>query len=309
MFKTAYETTACKGLKTDGIISQVKMIIALKEGIMPIIGEKTDEMNSLKAVLPTPAPIAPFSHPIWIEPTGSYEGYGIVDVRPYVSLHQGKVAVKNYMEMGVAISRGLLQNLWVDQGSAPFAATSAFPTKIFSTWVSETLSRNLGLDLGSQLQVRAIAAHHFVCMFDETPYDETNSTDIAKLTMKMTRYSGVDGYLLTDLMSKLIPTQNLKDFCTNLALHGGSMRLEDISPEVLISILARSWFGVNAASIVGVALEYPPTWYAMLYAALKQQGLKRTNIAQLALMHAKDETAKSFGLFVNQYGTGGLQHA
>lgn len=308
MFSSPYETTACVGNKLDQTIGSIRELVAIRRDISPIMGSQNKDILPVYALLPTAANIAPFSHPITVGvPTNNKsEGFVVIDARPYVGMSKDDIVIRNLMELNVSIGRGLLQSLWVSEGVQPFLSVSEFPGNIFSNWISETLARSLGLDLGAQLAVRVIAAHHFLCLFDAEPMDMTDTLHFNRTVLKLGRITGMDGHFIQSLLTNLNPSGNLKDFCNNLALHSGSVRLTDMVPEVLISILSRSWFGVNAASVVGVSLEYPPTWYAMLNAALKQQGLKRTNIAQLALMRAKDNTAKSFGLFTTQHGTGGL---
>lgn len=308
MFSSPYETTACSGYKLTQTEGLVRELVVIRRDISQIVGENTQSFMPVYALLPTASPIPPFSHPLTVKGSTNdkSDGFVVVDVRPYVGMNKDDVVIRNLMEMNVAISRAMLQSVWVTDGAQPFLSTSEYPTNIYSHWVSETLARNLGLDLTAQLSVRIIAASHFLDMFEIDPPDATDTMKLNQRIVKIGRITGLDGHFIQSILSQLNPCKTLSDFCNNLTLYSGSVRLSDMSPAVLISILSRSWFGVNAASVVGVALEHPPTWYAMLYAALKQQGLKKTNIAQLALMRAKDNTAKSFALFVNQYGVGGL---
>ena len=43
-----------------------------------------------------------------------------------------------------------------------------------------------------------------------------------------------------------------------------------------------SWFGSNAKEILAVALEHPPTWYAIVFSSLEERTYKNSMIARVA---------------------------
>ena len=86
----------------------------------------------------------------------------------------------------------------------------------------------------------------------------------------------------------------MEEFCDELSQRVGSSRLDGLNPVVLYGIIKGSWFGKNASELVSVAIEHPPTFDALIYAAASTSSLQRTILGTLVKGELRDREAMSF---------------
>jgi hypothetical protein len=62
----------------------------------------------------------------------------------------------------------------------------------------------------------------------------------------------------------------------------------------LITILKSSWFGNNAAELLAVSLEHPPTWVSLVYTSLSERSFKNANLSKIVERYGKNNADNEF---------------
>lgn len=309
MYTTAYATTACQGFRTDRLANQLAIDAngqSLSENfsLLNTIAYGDKEVKIYGLFNPN-AQSPVFIHPYTLgtKKEGSVEVTTMVvdlrhftkPVRRYLGEGATEFSVSDQSEFMFTKVRASLEAYAALYGPRSLAALSEFPAKIYSTWISETLTRNLGLSLENQTTVKVVCADHFMALFDEGQVsDEARMND----HMRIKRLSDLTD-LTAEYVSRVVdqyqsPSRNINEMVENIRACSGGDRLADLSVAVLIGILARSWRGTMGSEMVGVSLEHPPTFLAMIYTSLTEIGVKNTNLAKLALLKLRDRSAQNF---------------
>ena len=188
--------------------------------------------------------------------------------------------VRNDMEYKLAAHRAALNQIWITQSPTILRDISQLPMSIFSSWISEAVARRYALDPREQLNIAILSAIFYNSLFsDETSLVERDRLRIANTVMRALRVSAQDVFAILDQVSVIT---DLTSFCALAENISGTVRLKDLNVGILISILGGTWFGTNAKEMVAVALEHPPTWLALLLAALSERSFKNSSITKLA---------------------------
>lgn len=86
----------------------------------------------------------------------------------------------------------------------------------------------------------------------------------------------------------------IKDFCAQVKEITENNRLQAFEEGILVNLLIASWFGTNAREMIAVALEHPPTWIALVYAAFTEKSYKNTVISKIAYRYLGSKGENDF---------------
>lgn len=291
--KTAYETTACRDFAMKKTIDA--LLAAFADGWLPAANTRptgdarnpgNTKVSSRVLLLEGGSAVAndvpAFAHPIALEKDGLQ--YIVVDVRPYGRFdpHQQEFKVRNSIEYQFAVMRAALDQVWNSQSPTILQNVNQQPMAIFASWISESVGRRFSLDPGEQYKLSILAAIFYNLHFwdsDSTELPEVEKNRAAASIARALRASAEDVFAIIDQVSHL---NNVGEFCVQARDVVGSVRLNDFNPGVLFAIVGGSWYGSNSREIAAVALEHPPTWLAVLMAAINERTYKNSGIAKLA---------------------------
>lgn len=285
-YKTSYDTTLGAAIQTKVLSTSIKEAIITDSielntlGIIPsdqisalfVLGTTTSESN-----------IPLFAHPLLVE--HNKKTYLCSDIRLFVKTNAATTdsrnpPPKNQVEYNFVKSRTVLNLAWLTGSQNAMKNSFGFAATVYAMWISEVVSKRFALDPRDQL-ILSIIAHYF---FQSLHYEEdiTNEDTKQLFTVHTMKATKANSQIVFEVFDKLGKMSSLEDFCNNVKTVLENVRLKDFNPGTLITCISMSWFGTNAKEILAVALEHPPTWYAIVYSSLEERTYKNSMIARVA---------------------------
>lgn len=294
---TSYDTTLGSAIPVskiaDKIVSAIKQdpkILELTLG-MPGVGHRsifiTDETASEPEV-----PL--YAHPIQVIYRDTT--YIATDLRlcltkrphrdhDHVSNGDVEARVRDQKEYRFAKSRHAMQLLWADGEVNEMGNATRWAAVLFGGWLADSLQRAMALNFQEVEEVRVVAMMYYFSLFSQDGERETIDRNLIHVT-KAVRLDSRMVFEIWDRASRIEDFQYGQLDTTGLVkmlsvgVTGG--RLRDLSVVLFLNIIRNSWYGNNAKEILTVALEHPPTWLALAYAALNDRSYKTTAISRVA---------------------------
>lgn len=303
IFETSYETTA--GL----IFPSHKLEAALKEAMVTTnlssqtFGVSPCEETHLVFVAGLEAGeshIPAFAHPYLIENFKS-KRYLVADIRdfknnaaPYMSMDTFEDSVKNRTEYMLVKNRAILDLKWVSGKQPTLRSKFSFAGNIFAAWISQAVSKVYNLDFQDQRTIMAIALYYYHTLFTEQKRLEEKSLEIAVIhTIKATKMPERE---IMDIFNEMPEVDSIDSLCQGIREIVKNVRLQDFNTTLLVSMVKNSWYGANASMMLAVALEHPPTWIAIVFAALTEKTYKSSALYRLIEAQARFGSVSEFKL-------------
>lgn len=304
MFTNPYDTTSNQGAMVEVTARKIAEDWTLNKGNGAVRHLDSNSPNKLFMVIDGNALIPLFEHPMTVQLDSSLAIVG--DLRGTVSIDNGgRISVRSMPTFEFNRTRLTLQRNWMagdvwsgtDSALVPDTSDRSildYPCVIFSRWLSETLTRRLGLAIDTQLRVQVLAAFHYISMHKHYTGEPVNAMELVGVVRKIQTATRVPPEAISEMIDDLPFHRNIADFIRNIVERTGSPRLEGMDVASLFSFLKGSWSGRNPSEIISTALEYPPLFMTMAYMGLKEPGFKSTNIGTLCKMEARNTAAVSF---------------
>jgi hypothetical protein len=279
VFKSPYDTTAASGYKIDSIIEalQEAKIRGWLTGVSQQYGSPlllVGGTGALDESVPT------FYHPIAF--TVDKEQFVAVDVRSTGS-HSGQMGSfqprsNARSEYESILMRGLLTEVWVNQGTEGLRNFSILPMGLFASWMAELIAKRLGLEVRDQFQVSILAAIFYQNLFWDK--ESVDTSDKTFLVSTISRGMNIKAAEVYDLVEMYPIIKSVGDFCTICQKANESPRLKQLNVGLLIQIVGGYWYGNNARETIAVALEHPPTWISLIYQAITDRGMRNSGLSK-----------------------------
>lgn len=303
-FRTGYDTTLGVAIPTSPIERCIKEAI-VRDGV----DYNTLDVITSEQLLPlfvtglsgSESNIPLFAHPLVVK-NHNHHDYLCTDIRLFIK-NQLPITAKNTTEFNFVKSRAILNLAWLTGSPSGMKNTLGFAATVFSAWISEVISKRFALDPRDQLVLAIISHFYFQSLhYPESTFDEETKQIFAVHTMKATK---CPSQLVFEVFDKITQLRNIDDYCTNVKAILENVRLKDFNVGMLITCIGVSWFGTNAKEILAVALEHPPTWYAIVFTSLNERTYKDSMVARVAERYGKnnawDSYSKSYGELVKGY--------
>lgn len=290
MFKSPYNTTVGKNLLVGSIVNEVTE--RLMSGVLYQVDDRnihlvTNEHPSIKA----------FAHPMIINEGG--KNVIVADVRHASRYDRNSGKLKGGDELDYVLLRcKLMEEAWVNDNSRDLLNAGDFQIKVFSMLISENIGQRMHLDLATQAKLRVITAYYYLCLFfDEMPNDED---DRLKYIKRISRCTGIQVQNIIDILEGIDPIYNSLAFIDVVKENLDSVRFNNFNTGILYTLLGGIWYGSNANEHMGIALEHPPTFVAMLYQVTTNRNYRKSILGTIVNRIAKEEIAKQFVMNVKR---------
>lgn len=274
IFYSAYDTTFGRRYHTEPTEAAL-----VKATVSNYLAKNADGYTVIQDSSDWPVDIPAFSHPLYIE-KHPYDGL-YVDARHFVTKNRqsGELKVNSQADYNLLLARAGLEHIWRTEPPQLFRAMSPLPASVYSSWLSENISRRFGLEPEDQYKLSIFSAWFYYSLFDnaEMP-DERDYLKICQGIAKATRIS-IDTIMQT--LDGQPYVKNITDYCERLEDMTGNIRLKDFSSIVLYPILNSTWFGANSHEIVACAIEHVPTFLAMITAAMSERAYTRSQLSKM----------------------------
>lgn len=277
MFSYPYETTPCAQYVLDDVRKALQRSM-VEEALRPLefAGGKT--IPTVVMVTPSRSAIPVFSQPLHFTHFG--RELLAVDVRPFTrEAIDGTLKIAAPAEFEFLKARTVLTYGWVNDGAETMAGMTDLPMLAFSRWISEAIVRRLGLSPAEQMQLSMLSAYYYLCLHrDNTPLSEREKT---AWTARIARTTRVGAEAVFQMLDSVPVMGDVIDFTQQCATFVNTARLERFTAGLLYSMLGGSWFGANSKETAAVAIEHPPTFMAMLYAAVVDRSFRNAGFSRL----------------------------
>lgn len=290
IFRTPYDTNQCSGARLEPTKDAIRRSL--------ILGEITYSANAgcytIEGAGTSLAQIPSFIHPMLVDINGKEELF--LDLRSFGTWSQrtGTFVVRagSAEAYALALGRAAFTRIWLDNPPSMLRDVSPMMTEIFSDWLSQSIAYKFALEPREQLDLAILAGLHFQYLFVEGgKLDEQQHMRVLAAVSKAAKANVRD---VEEVMRRIEePFGDIKSFCDYAQDVTGAIRLQGFTPGILYTALGGTWFGPNAAEIVAVSLEHPPTWLMLLYSAANERGFKNTGIGK-RMERQRQQVSKDF---------------
>jgi hypothetical protein len=300
IFRTAYDTLACRGFILDkirhplddayvrGALAQIEHSQARK-----LVGSGdrlTDHIPS-------------FDHPFALteQESGPHNARTIMvgDLRRFgrYDPHQQTFVIKVRNDYGFQETRTVLNQIWVDNAPSTLANCSPLPMKLFGLWISDAIGRRYALEPQEKLRLQILASVFYAGLF----YDIHDHWDKNRIAAQVKRAINIDSKYIYEVLEYVkTPITGILEFCAMTQEIVDTVRLKDLNHGILYAVLKNTWYGVNNDATVAVALEHPPTWLAMLYVAITDRSYQKSQVTDMILNWDKRDKGRPLELALNR---------
>lgn len=297
IFKTAYDTAACRGYITskitDGLTrADIKDLLRKSQfdNVVEVIGgHLTDEI------------VPAFNHPILFKDRNGVEKLA-VDIR---STGRWDSAQQQFVVRDITLQQGILwraglNEIWLEEnGPDKIRSLSTFPLSVYASWIGEAVAKRLALEAQDQFTVSVLAAIFYLNLFwpnerSSNP-DKMDKTFLVSMIARGLSYKADAVY---DIVEKHAGILDVSDFCQACKDYSQSTRLRDLNQATLIGIVGGYWYGPNGREIIAVALEHPPTWICLLLQAMYIRSYNKAGLTKILERGTYQRQSSQFGLSV-----------
>jgi hypothetical protein len=198
------------------------------------------------------------------------------------------VRMRNEAEYEFCVKRFVLSGMWA-VGRTQSLYSMKMPHLVFADWLANSLTRKFGLGIGDQVKLSVLALIYYAHLFT----DNFDHDDLMKLKVRMAAEIVV-GDLVDEVFEKAGELNSVEDFCKACYKVTNNVRLQHLDFNVLVSVVSNTWFGLNSQEVVLLSLEHPPTWIALIYAAITQRSFRNSAISKLVETRSKRGAADDF---------------
>lgn len=283
--KTAYSTTVLRNYAptVSKIANEINKEWIHSNGVTFAysIGGESVYTDNVYGVTAKAIDVPPFSHPITFNRDISdfkndHSQQTFVDVRTVTRLNRdGTIEITQLDEFNIICARAALENKAVNGRISDLLEVGNFPIIVYMRWLGQIIGNQLSLEPVAQLRTSVIAAAFFITQFEEEKViGKFSERAKARMASIIAKGSYVTPESVLQILNDVPAMNSIEEFVEALKQHGGSIRFERFNAALLAQFVSRSWWGDSSGTISGVALEHPPTFLALVYAALQMHGYK-----------------------------------
>ena len=299
IYKTAYDTSAGSGFVTDSIKHSLKelYVAGMRWETFDITNNTPIKVRAITGSNNAETTIKVFAHPLLVECCSGSNKETLLysDFRNVVGFNKEnyETVVRNQTEFKLAKLRLVLNLIWLVTKTETLRNISVVPAAVYSSFISEAISRKFALNPGDQAKVAVIAAAFYFNLFkEESSFSTEKREDLQIGAIKATK---VPYNIVEEVIPLLNKLDTLQDLCNSIKEVVDNPSLQDLSSGLMISLLAGGWFGSNSRELVATGLEHPPTWIALVYMALNERSYHNAQLSKLAERWSR---AKGGDLFI-----------
>lgn len=217
--------------------------------------------------------VAEFEHPLLFK-TPSVDGWRVaIDTRPF---RGSSPMVKEQLDV-LRTRAALTLHCATEEGCEHLFDPGLMMS--YAHVVSGLLARQFNLDPLAKMNV-TIAAAFFYFLITRTDKWEFKEDDLLMAATQIVRHLKVPAGAVESVSSLIVPGRTLQSLVDTIKAVEGTDRTMMLSPAVLISACSGLWFGVNSDMMLGILLEHPPTFAAVIVAATGEGNYSRVELAK-----------------------------
>lgn len=290
MFASPYDTTIGSKYKLD------KVELALQQAdIKKQLVVIDPEMPWLVAVI-NDKEIPIFIHPVTLNDPNRGKKV-VVDLRSYgrmLRVQEDRVQIDPYGGASLTVNRAILQYFWSDDTARTVEGLSELPAAVYSRWLSEQIIRGLAVEEVQHHRLRVVFAYFYYALFAG---DDGFPRHLAMaMASKIGGIIGVTPSLVLEYLPETIPT-TVPELVSLLSNGDYGIRLKNLNQGTFYSITTKGFHSVvKPDEVLAAAIEYPPTFLAILHSVVNDRSFTKTNLTQAAKPFDRKGAFKDFNL-------------
>ena len=198
--------------------------------------------------------------------------------------------VRNTVEFNFTRLKTILALKWYSQREK-LRVDLSFVSSVYSAWFSDTISKRYMLDPRDQMLLMIMSDYYFQSLFLSESPTEDDKQKFAIHTMNIFK---APSSMIFSTYDKMGGNKDINEFCSDVVKVLENPRLHDFNAGVLITILANTWYGVNAKDNISIAIEYPPIMTAIVYSALVEKSYRNAIISKITDRYSKNGHGNQF---------------
>lgn len=279
LFRTPYDTTALAGStsqynKIVDALSRARIQRYIHPQPKSPYVYAVERSSVLDEMVPT------FYHPVVQDVSGETVVY--VDVRSYgkIDLASLEFKVTNQEGYNSTMLLASLQEQWVTGHTASVRSLN-LPAQLYPAWISENITRSLNLGPADQATISILAGIFYLSLFSNRNPDDEDDDHKSLIISQVTRNTAIKADIVKPVVDRISYIKDLPEFCTIVREELDNVRANNLNPATLYSMLGGTWYGPNAAELIAVALEHPPTWVTIVYRAATNRSFHNARLSKM----------------------------
>ena len=172
----------------------------------------------------------------------------------------------------------------------------------FSVFVSSVISNSVMLDPAEKVNVEIALQHHmYLRMLNGTPDISDISTIAAKIANTKLSLPVNKKSIIAMVNTFRHNPSDIEGLVENIKIAIGNVKSDYINSDILINILANTWFGPGGSETPIMSLENAPTWVAMLFISTDSKVYKRSRVAMVLDKHRTKLKLKDITNTISKY--------
>ena len=283
--RTAYQTKACEGFKLHGIQEGLTKahIVGQLEYLFdtPILANEGSDAVAMA--------VPSFAHPFEVAKHGNTESFLAVDLRSTGrwDASQRQFVVRNQADYDLATVRTLLNHYWINESAEILRDVAPLALVLYTDFVAKKTAQRFALDRREEADLSILTGWFYLSQF--TNEETLTESEAMRMVRTLTQHLRLPAELVLEVIDRIEPEEHhyrpihtITEFCHLAQKVTASVRLQDFNIGILYQLLGGQWFGgMNPRELVAVALEHPPTWLAILWAAGNSRSYKTAGITHL----------------------------
>jgi len=212
----------------------------------------------------TDIPLIPYAVSVETET----DDYVVLDMRPFTS---GTGKVHNKSDASIMIANGVLESLWHSESYTEVQKIMNYAGRLYAAILSKQLTTSLRLDGKDAVLIRVVVAIKYLHLF-------TDSIDKDRLVNSVATMLMVDYDIVNDIVSKMKDTELLTwdQVAETLRDLSENVKLSKVKAAVFVELFSKVFFCTNSSMKLISAIDHPPIWGSIVFAALDDKRYKRT---------------------------------
>lgn len=295
IFNTAYDTLAGRGYAMGAVMPIIQRAIVqsnfpdnnAKINGVDLGGGRNPATSIITNLTDAETSIPPLVFPVYVEIPGPStrrsESYVLADVKPYLSSNQlttgNSLAIRQKENYEFFVVQAMLTASWIKpnkRNSFKFLGTA--PMGVYAKMIADGLERRFGLEPSETIKISIIAGAFYSRLFDErNTIIDSEMVAVSKAIASATRAPSEMIYTILEQIEEL---RNIDDMVETIKRIVDSPRLTNLNLGTFVVTLNSMWYGPFGKELIIAALEHPPTWVSILYAAYTDRTMNNSGVAK-----------------------------
>lgn len=245
--------------------------------------------------------VDPIQHPLY----DADDDVVYLDMRGYSTIDRsGSFTAKQDMDTELQLLRAKLELCWMRATSNELFSAFSYSNEIFVRWFTSHLVSLKNLTPAQDTRLRALVALYSIGLYYNNITEPALITRYYRL-ISQTYYIPIeDVEAVANSISQPFP-RDLSEFIECMHEADISARLNDVNEVTIQNTLSRAWFfTANPGPVIGLAVEYPPAFCALVTMATKYRLFKKTGIGMVVENNSRRDAHKNhigaINILINQ---------